>query len=204
MNRPIRTGPDTDEARGRILKAAEEQFRRIGYHKTSVADIASELGMSPANVYRFFPSREAINESICARKVNEIVDVALAVAHATAPAKDKLGQLLTAIHHHNKMMLLREKHMHDLIVAGTQENWPIIEAHAERMATIFEAIIREGIEAGEFEVDDAADAARAVKSAFMPFFHPILIEHSVKHGEDTEASLRGQIRFFLKALCKSD
>ena len=62
MNRPIRTGADSDEARARILEVAEEHFRRIGYHKTSVADIASELGMSPANVYRFFPSRDAINE----------------------------------------------------------------------------------------------------------------------------------------------
>ena len=63
------SGPnkDSDEARARILGVAEEHFRRVGYHKTSVADIAAELGMSPANVYRFFPSRDAINESICGR-----------------------------------------------------------------------------------------------------------------------------------------
>lgn len=46
--------------RAHILEVAEEHFRHIGYHKTSVADIASQLGMSPANVYRFFPSRDAI------------------------------------------------------------------------------------------------------------------------------------------------
>jgi hypothetical protein len=93
--------------------------------------------------------------------------------------------------------------MHDLIVAATQENWAIIKVHIERMVTIFEAIIREGIEAGEFEIDDAAEAARAVKCSFMPFFHPILIEHCVQHGEDMEADLRDQIRFILKALRKS-
>ena len=78
------------------------------------------------------------------------------------------------------------------------------KAHIERMVTIFEAIIREGIEAGEFEVEDPAEAARAVKTAFTPFFHPILIEHCVQHGEDTEAGLREQIRFILNALGKSD
>jgi AcrR family transcriptional regulator len=35
----------------------------MGYQKTAVADIARELGMSPANVYRFFPSKSAINEA---------------------------------------------------------------------------------------------------------------------------------------------
>ena len=197
-------GTDRDETRARILKVAEEHFRRIGHHKTSVADIASELGMSPANVYRFFPSRDAINESICGRVVNEVADIAFAIARTNAPAMEKLDQLMTAVHRHNKMTLVKQKHMHDLIVAAMQENWAIIKAHIERMVTIFEAIIREGIDAGEFEVEDAAEAARAVKSAFMPFFHPILIEHCIQHGEDTEAGLRDQIRFILKALGKSD
>jgi hypothetical protein len=101
------------------------------------------------------------------------------------------------------MMLVKARPMHELIVAATQENWPIIKAHILRMVTIFEAIIREGIEAGEFEVEDAAEAARVVRFAFMPFLHPILIEHCVQHGEDTEAGLRDQIRFILKALGKS-
>jgi AcrR family transcriptional regulator len=203
MNRPVRKGTDPDAARLRILEVAEEHFRRIGYQKTSVADIASELGMSPANVYRFFPSRDAINESICGRVVNEVADIASAIARSNAPAMEKLDQLLTAVHHHNKMMLVKARPMHELIVAGTQENWPIIKAHIERMVMMFEAIIREGVEAGEFDVEDAAEAARAVRSAFMPFFHPMMIEHCVQHGEDTEAGLRDQIRFILKALGKS-
>jgi AcrR family transcriptional regulator len=202
MNRSVRTGKDFDEARARILEAAEKQFRRVGYHRTSVADIAAELGMSPANIYRFFPSRDAINESICGRVVNEVADIAFAIARTNAPAKEKLEQLLIAFHHHNKTMLLNARPMHELIVAATRENWPIIKAHIERIVMIFEGIIREGVEAGEFDVENAAEAARAVRSAFMPFFHPILIEHCVQQ-EDSEASLRDQIRFILKALGKS-
>jgi AcrR family transcriptional regulator len=203
MNRPVRTRTDPDEARARILEVAEKHFRRIGYHKTSVADIASELGMSPANVYRFFPSKRAINESICGRVVNEVAEIAFTIARTNAPALEKLDRLLTAVHHHSKTTLVKEKRMHDMIAAAMQENWAIIKAHVERMVTIFEAIIREGIEAGEFKVDDPAEVARAVKTAFTPFFHPILIEHCVQHGEDTEAGLREQIRFILRALGKS-
>jgi AcrR family transcriptional regulator len=109
MNSPVRAGTDADETRARILDVAEEHFRRIGYHKTRVADIASELGMSPANVYRFFPSRDAINESICARVLNEVAGIALAIARANARPVEKLDLLLTAVHQHNKMTLVREK-----------------------------------------------------------------------------------------------
>jgi AcrR family transcriptional regulator len=146
MNRPVRTGKDFDEARARILEAAEKQFRRVGYHRTSVADIAAELGMSPANIYRFFPSRDAINESICWRVVNEVADIAFAIARTNAPAMEKLERLLTAVHHHAKMMLVEARPMHELIVAATQENWPVIKAHIERMVTILEAIVfRRGV-----------------------------------------------------------
>ncbi|MGO9133149.1 MAG: TetR/AcrR family transcriptional regulator [Methylovirgula sp.] len=203
MHRPVRIGAAPDAVRERILEVAEQHFRRIGYHKTSMADIASQLGMSTANIYRFFPSRAAINESICGRVLNEVADIAFVIARTNAPAMEKLDWLLTAIHHHKKMTLVKERPMHDLIVAAMQENWAVIKAHIERMETFFEAIIREGIEAGEFDVEDAAEAARAVKIAFMPFSHPILIERHLQHGEDPEADLRVQIRFILRALGKS-
>jgi AcrR family transcriptional regulator len=111
-------GADRNEVRARILEVAEGHFRRVGYHKTSVADIAAELGMSPANVYRFFPSRDAINASICGRVVNEVADIAFAIARTNAPAVKKRDQLMTAVHRHNKMTLVKQKHMHDLIVAA--------------------------------------------------------------------------------------
>jgi Bacterial regulatory proteins, tetR family len=40
---------------------AERLFRQIGYQKTTVGDIAKELRMSLANVYRFFESKKAIS-----------------------------------------------------------------------------------------------------------------------------------------------
>jgi AcrR family transcriptional regulator len=197
-----RTGPD--EVRARVLEVAEEHFRRIGYRKTSVADIASDLGMSRANVYRFFPSRDAINESICRRVMNEVAEIAFAIARTNATASEKLDRLVTAIHRHCKTQLIEERRMHDMVVTAMHENWAIIRAHNERITTIFEAIIREGIESGELNVEDPAEAARAVKTAFMPFLHPILIEHCVQHTPDTEAAMGEQIRFVLKALGKSD
>src|SRR2546429_7194750 len=129
-------GTDRDETRARILEVAEEHFRRIGYHKTSVADIASQLNMSPANVYRFFSSRDAINESICGRIVNGVADVALAIARANTPAMEKLGQVLTAVHHCNEMTQVNEKHMQDLIVAATQKNCAGIKRHMHRLWTL--------------------------------------------------------------------
>ena len=81
-----------------------------------MADIAAELGMSPANIYRFFPSRDAINESICGRVVNKVADFAFAIACTNAPAMEKLDRLPTAVHHHAKMMLVEVRPMSVVIL----------------------------------------------------------------------------------------
>ena len=55
------------DVRARIVETAEALFRDIGYQKTTVADIAKALKMSPANVYRFFDSKKSINEAVAER-----------------------------------------------------------------------------------------------------------------------------------------
>ena len=55
---------------------AERLFREIGYQKTTVADIAKMLRMSPANVYRFFDSKKAIHEGVACGLMGEVEDAA--------------------------------------------------------------------------------------------------------------------------------
>jgi TetR/AcrR family transcriptional regulator, repressor for uid operon len=48
------------DRRSRILDAAERCFVRSGFHRTTMQDVAAEAGMSPGNLYRYFPSKDAI------------------------------------------------------------------------------------------------------------------------------------------------
>ena len=71
------------DTRERILVVAERLFREIGYQKTTVADIAKVLRMSPANVYRFFDSKKAIHEGV-ARSLMGEVEIEAQASHAAA------------------------------------------------------------------------------------------------------------------------
>jgi len=198
------SGSDLEQARTRILEVAERYFRRIGYHKTSVADIASELGMSRANIYRFFPSRTAINSSVCGLVVKDVAEIALAIARTDAPASKKLADLLTAIHRHSTRMLVEDRPMHQLLVAATDGSWATINAHNEQILAILKALVREGLQTGEFKVEDADEAARGIITAFLLFFRPVLVEQRVQEGGATAVGLHAQIRFIMKALGTSD
>src|SRR5216684_6511187 len=95
MNPQVRTRPE--DTRARIMDTAEALFRRLGFAKTAVADIAAELDMSPANVYRFFPSKNAIVEAICQRCLGEVEEKAWAVARSRGSASARLERLFLEI-----------------------------------------------------------------------------------------------------------
>ena len=63
-------GAEADR-RTRILEAAERAFVRQGFHATTMQDVAAEAGMSPGNLYRYFRSKEAIVEGLCAQDQEE-------------------------------------------------------------------------------------------------------------------------------------
>lgn len=44
----------------RILDAAERVFARSGFHTATMNEVATEAGMSPGNLYRYFVSKDAI------------------------------------------------------------------------------------------------------------------------------------------------
>ncbi len=65
MSLPNRRSAE-DARRERIIEAAERAFVRHGFHATTMQHVAEEAEMSAGNLYRYFPSKEALVEGLCA------------------------------------------------------------------------------------------------------------------------------------------
>jgi AcrR family transcriptional regulator len=171
----------------------------MGYAKTAVADIAGELGMSPANIYRFFPSKNAIVEAICQRCLAEVEEQAWALARAKGPAADRLERLVLGILKYHKENLLTETRVHDIVLVAMENSWAAIRTHKETMRTIVEVILRDGVATGEFEEIDPRQVSEQFMSATVSFCHPLLVSQALQDGEDIEAAARNAVRFLLRA-----
>jgi AcrR family transcriptional regulator len=72
-NRP--TAPtNTDDARERILAAAERCIDRHGIRKTTMDDVACEVGLSRPNVYRYFADRDDLLIELITRHARALLD----------------------------------------------------------------------------------------------------------------------------------
>src|SRR5881296_556752 len=167
VNPQVKTSPD--DTRARIMDTAEALFRRLGFAKTAVADIASELKMSPANVYRFFSSKNAIIEAICQRCLAELEDRAWAVARSRGLAAERIERLVLEILSYHKENLLTEQRVNDMVLAAIELSWGAIRAHKEHMRMVFESILREGVEAGEFEPINSRETSRLLMISLVHF-----------------------------------
>src|SRR5229473_1290182 len=164
--------PDTRE---RILVVAERLFREIGYQKTTVADIAKVLRMSPANVYRFFDSKKAIHEGVARSLMGEVEDAAQAIATKPGLAAERLRELMTSIHRMNSERYVGNSKLHEMVEIAMEESWDVCVAHMERITETIGSVIGEGAASGEFEVTDVPLAANCACTAMIRFFHPQMI-----------------------------
>ncbi len=198
MHPQVRTKPE--DTRARIMETAEALFRRLGFAKTAVADIAAELRMSPANVYRFFPSKNAIVEAICKRCLSEVEEMAWAVARSKAPAALRMERLILEILAYHKENFVTEQRVNELVVAAIEHNWDTVRAHKDIIRNVLELILRDGIEAGEFESVEPRETAELIMRSVVGFTHPLLVGQCVEEGQDLEAEACATVRFLLRAI----
>jgi AcrR family transcriptional regulator len=163
------------DTRERILEVAERLFRQIGYQKTTVGDIAKELRMSPANVYRFFESKKAIHQAVAESLMSEVELEAQRIVARPGPARQRLRDLLTTVHRMNAERYVGDSKLHEMVEIAMQEDWEVCVAHIHRVTETIGAVIAQGVASGDFEAGDVPLAALCTCTAMIRFFHPQMI-----------------------------
>lgn len=182
----------------RILDAAERLFRHYGYAKTNVADIARDLGMSPANIYRFFASKIEIHQALCARMLDAVYAMAVEICRSKDSASDRLRRYSQAQYRLTVETMLDQERVHEMVVIAMERDWHVIDKHIDRMNALLADVIREGIAAGEFPEQDADVAARCFGAATVTLCHPQMVAQCL--AKENRATPDELIDFAIRAL----
>jgi AcrR family transcriptional regulator len=156
----------------RILDAAEDVLRRFGPAKATVVDVARALGVSHGSVYRHFPSKAALRESVAERWLDRVSAPLAAVVADDGPAVDRLRRWLDLLVATKRKKALDDPELFATYHALAVDARDVVAAHIEALTGQLARIIGDGVASGEFKVADAASAARAVFNATARFHHP--------------------------------
>jgi len=160
----------------RLLDAALECFRRLGLSATRIEDIAQAADVSRSAIYRFYPSKRAIQAALLARALQSDESRFAALARApeqSAPAR--LEALLLAeaaalqAHRQDRVIFA-------LLQAARHETPDVWAQHRKLMRGFYGALLEEGIRGNIFSQALAASGPALIEDMALALHDPRLQE----------------------------
>ena len=195
-----KAGRPTVDRRDEILDAAERLYDALGFEKVTVTDVARALGMSPANLYRSFANRQAIDEAVTSRALSAVEDEAWRIARtASADPLRTFERLCMDIALKMSDILFRNGRSSDLCLAATRGNWPPVQQFMDTLHGVIRHVIAEGQRQGVMRAElPLEETSASAVLAMAKVWHPVMLD--TFGVEALEAEATGLIRLVLEAL----
>ena len=148
--------------RSRIIGAAVDLFYENGYDKTTLEAVAERLGVTKPFIYSHFSSKADLLADICARGISASLEAIESVSSLEVSHTERLTQLghrfVTAVLENQMYIAIFTREEKELAPADLDN----INAMRRTFDKQLTAMIRDGVAAGEFDVDDPHQAALSI------------------------------------------
>jgi TetR/AcrR family transcriptional regulator, cholesterol catabolism regulator len=136
-----------------ILKGASEVFRREGYARARLEDVAVEVGINRASLYYYVGTKEELLVALIEQPAYEMTRHCREALESDSPADEKLRRALRAyiqdLQTHPELFLLFNESQHIAVIPEARD----IVANADAYGKTLLAIVEEGIASGVFRAD---------------------------------------------------
>jgi AcrR family transcriptional regulator len=183
-------GPAEHARRDQIVAAADDLFRRCGYEKTTVSDLAKAVGFSTSYVYKFFDSKQAIGETICGIWLSRIAADLHAATRRSAAASQVLGRLFQILSQHARDLSLHESKLQEMVLAAHREHWRCFEKHKSALRSVIMRVVEEGRRAGEFDRETPIEeTCQSIMLVMESFWNPAFWAEKLGHFDEQATAL---------------
>jgi AcrR family transcriptional regulator len=190
--------PTREQTRQRILAKADELFRHFGFAKTTVADIAAGLAMSPANIYKSFPSKDAIIQAVAEQELTELKKSIEAAVSSSPGALARIEALALAVFHWHRELLRHESQLFQLVLFVNAQHWDCTHDFKAFLLQAMAKLIEAGVQSGEFHLSDSRATARVLIDCLAVVIEPTASPDP--NNKLTEKRVRALVGFLGKAL----
>jgi TetR/AcrR family transcriptional repressor of mexJK operon len=142
-----------DEMRERILEAALKRFTHYGSAKTTMNEIAEDLGCSKASLYYYFPDKKGLHRAVLIKIAENFFAELEAVAENIVSAEATLQQI-TEVRSNFIRRFCRLELFRILNETQPEEMQQVIREARERDDKLIARVIKVGVASGELQVED--------------------------------------------------
>jgi AcrR family transcriptional regulator len=181
--------------RERILAAAERLFQHYGQKKTTMADIARDVGIGVGSLYLDFPSKDALLSELAAKRGRAVTE-AMAAVPAGGTAPERVASMLEA--RVTALLRVAEEGTHacELVMCAKSTSAPAechlpggIAGFGDDVRAALAAEIERGRAAGEIECGPIGEVIDTLEIAFMALSPPFLFRYEPARAQAIARSL---------------
>jgi AcrR family transcriptional regulator len=158
--------------RSRILESFRRRLRHYGYDKTTMAEIAADVGISVGTLYLEFDGKEDILAALTEETAREFERTFTDIARSGRSAPRRLREVLAARVALSDRCCREGAHGGEVLVPGAARCRKASEEKEARFLALVEGLIREGVAAGDVAASDPPAAARALRDGIALFLPP--------------------------------
>lgn len=152
--RRLAGGRRSDQRWLEILGAASRVFRRLGYPRATLDDVASEVGLHRATLYYYVGTKEELLVALLEEPLEKVRFRLEEVASQSRAAPDKLAATLReyvrTMDEHPELFIFLRENVHSMMSGPEADR---IRGNADQYGRVLARVISEGADAGEFRTD---------------------------------------------------
>lgn len=192
-------GPAPEGTRGRILATALTEIRQIGLARMRISGVAARLGMSHANVYRYFADKAAIVDAILNDWLRPLELRLQDIVEGPDPADDKLERFLATLTRAYAETHRQDPALFRLLAGGTTSGTEALR-HRRRIESLIERIIEEGNVTRLFQGGDTRRLGTLVLDLTHRFRDPVAVQEAGSEDNASDVRRDRAIRATIRAI----
>lgn len=174
--RKARTRRSAEETRRDILVMTERLFRERGFGAVSIADIASALGMSPANIFKHFHSKNALVDAIFIQQIR-LLEQKINPLDNSHPPLQRLRHLARNLMENHRRDMNDNPYIFEMVLMTAKRELACGRYYETVITAQLADIIADGIRAGIYVTTNVEASASTALAALTSVLHPALIAH---------------------------
>ena len=192
-----------EDIKNQIIQVAQKRFSRYSFGKTTMAEIAKDCLMSPANLYRYFEGKEDIAVEIgnqCLYSKEAVLREV--IKRPGLSAGERFEAFVVATLHYVYNLFSEKPHLSEIVETICKSNLDSMKRHKETYLTLLAQILDEGNQSGEFDVPDVRSTGEMIQIATLKFAYPPVMMQEGLSLEELETQARKLSKLIVRGLSK--
>lgn len=193
-----RTGLTKDQSLRKIIELAEKKIRKTGFNNLKLTQLAKELGVSHAALYKHISSKEALLDLISEEWLLEIDDRLKCISKEPIDAYELLLKWFTTYHKLKLDKIRKDPEIYKTFNMAVEKKKDFVQKHLNELTDQLAHIVERGKESKMFRRYSTSRTVNLFMDSTASFHHPVLVVE--QQGKDRIQELKNLLDTIVRGL----